>query len=292
MFDTRGGSSTLAIHLPSSAALLLLTVSYSSLGTLVLTPQRQTTAVACTPVIATRANVLDLLVLSPSGTWSALTASAIASPALASPVPAARRVVRLDGNRTGFFTLTLDDGTRLSSALPAPPSGLARRMLHAISLVIPLDDFLPLQRSVANGGVNQVERVLHSFFGVVPPSRDPADVWGAFEDKTARYAQRDPAIATLRASPTSQARVTPNGATAARRELREAIVAALHLLAEDCKLSAETMYDHVQLAQVLLPLVASLGNQGWTDAYLRRTGGALPAQGASFLQPFTVGSLC
>ncbi|KAL8291339.1 hypothetical protein RQP46_002317 [Phenoliferia psychrophenolica] len=291
IFDSHSSSSTLAIHLPHSSSLFLLSLSFTPSGTLLATPLRQLSAIiACTPVLASRSHILDLLVLSPNNSFSLLSSNALQLP-FPSPsplLPPSKKVRSLDGNRSRFFTITFEDHDRSSSFVPAGPSGLALRVWHTIALVTSLDDFGQLQseRSRREGAdptasdFEVLEQVLRALFALpVPVEEDEEDPWKAFGTATARFSARDPAISSLRTSPSSSPlqpprRTTATESAAAPRELREALVAGLHLLAEDCKILAETQHDHVRLVELLLPLVASLGIPTWTDAYQRKTGGS------------------
>ncbi|KAK4701396.1 anaphase-promoting complex subunit 1, partial [Phenoliferia sp. Uapishka_3] len=288
IFDSRSSNSILAILLPSSSSLLLLTLSWSQTGSLVVTPLRQTYAIAATPVLATRSTILDLLILGREGNWSTLSAGAqaesITGPILSRGGGGGRRIKRVDGDRSGFFTVSFEDGSRFAAAMPSPPDGLARRILHTIAEVIPLSDYVQFWREVARCKANDptvdyfqiIRDVLFNLFAVPSTIIEPSDSWSEFINATDGNSTSDPALSTLRSS-ASRLETSPvvSRTQSTTRELLEAVVLGLHLLSEDCKVLAETQQDHVKLAAVLLPLVTTLGNPSWLDAYLRKTGGAL-----------------
>lgn len=284
VFDSRSSTSTLAILLPLSSTLLLLTLSLSPDGKLVVTPLHQISAIAATPVLATRPNVLDLLFLSPDNSWGILSANGRSEAVVGPTLPEGRTVKTLDGNGSTQFVLTLDDGSRHTAALPPLPTGLALRIMHVVSAVIPLDDFLGFQREIVKwkqkdpsaSYLEAIEGVFAVSFATSAPSPPSSDVWANFIDATNSSSASDPIVAGLLSStPPPQPALGPATAAPTSREPLEAIILGLHLLIEDLKLLADTHEDYLALSALVLPLVAALGLPNWVDYYERKCGGSL-----------------
>lgn len=298
IFDSRGETCTLAIHLPSSMTLLLLSLSRSPNGSLLVTPITQLPALSTTPIFGTRSKILDLLILTPEQTWSLVTVSGrvdeIQGPGR---LPAGRRVVKLEGDRSRTVVLQLDDGTRWATSASLPEKGLALKTLETLSLLLSLDDFVQFRKAVGQWRVNEPgATVMDAIVGVLdslwsPSSKEPPiidssaslsnDPWAEFLRKTSPPSTEeihDPILRNLSSSTprhaTPDTSSNPHTILAAPKNL-QAVIFGLHLLAEDAKLMKETQGECIVLCELLARLTAAVGLFEWAERYRKILGLAI-----------------
>lgn len=282
MFDSRSSStSSLAIVLPSTSTLLLLTLARIEQGRISVTPLLQVSAIAATPVLASRGNVLDLLFLTPDQEWRVVSAGGRIETVRSPKLPEGRRAVKLEGDGSALVRISLDDGSTFSSTLPPPPGGLALECLHALSLALSVESFHQLQTAMT---ARRVESARSTHFealvdilglqGTPAPLASDATAWAAF----LRHSDEDPILAALRTSSSSRPPLTTPPPRVPMVQLsqrqRETVLLALHLLAEDLKLQSGRMGDCLIMLAVVKSLAAGLGLRHWVDEYRRVTGGA------------------
>ncbi|GAA5900848.1 hypothetical protein JCM8208_004626 [Rhodotorula glutinis] len=292
LFDTRSStSSTLAIHLPAAQVLLLLGLALDASGTLAASPLSELQALSAVPVLATRRGVLDLLYLRPDQSLALVTADGkeVAVPFAA--LRAGRSIVSLDGNGSSTVLVTLDDGSRrLSSFAPPEPGALATTCLEALASVLPLEDFVQLQSAVfererqdeaaARASSRTARRelalqlVLDELFDTQPRAAPTSPFDEMVQRASSRHAHggQDP-LAALRASPRPLG--PPVAATAGPTPLREhdqAILLALHLVAQDARLASGSESEVRVLGRWVARLAAAKGLVGWVDYWRRLLG--------------------
>lgn len=289
--DSRSSSSSalttvLAILLPTPQILLLLCISRSLEGRLVVTPIQQLSAISATPILATRSSVLDLLYLTPDSKWGAVTANgAVQSVEGAATIPDGARVSRLEGSGSSNVVINLDNGSRFNSSAPSFPAGLALRCLHVIATVLPVADYISFQslvtsRKESTPGCSYLEAILgviESSVGVaVDDDTVDEDPWSNFvEQSTRENTSQDYLFTALSSSASSTHLPTTNlPITTTPEEYRtlEAILLGLHLLAEDCTLIVESQHEYSSLVPSLMYLAARLGLRNWIDYYHRASG--------------------
>lgn len=207
---------------------------------------------------------------------------AVAAP---SRIPGGAQITRLESDGSSAITIVLDDGSRLCSSAPLAPTGLALRCLHAISLSLPLHEFILFQRSVygrkeTSIGSSYFEALAHVILAaveetIVQEEIAPASAW---ETYLATRAVKDASLATLRSVPlvsSKAGRPVPVRDSSICAQL-QAVLLGLHLLAEDCKLVVSTQGDYMTLVPVLVALATGLGAREWVDHYVRQSG--IPCQ--------------
>lgn len=273
IFDTRSSTSSLAILLPRSTTLLVLTLSHIENGRIGVTPLHQASAIAACPVYCSRNNILDLVFVSPEQQWIIISARGRMEP-ISTPtiIPERKRLLRVEGDGSNEVMITLDDGVKqITNLLKRSATGLALECLQAIAAVTPFETFYNFQKAVSNFKSNNPS-ISHfeSIFVLLgqPPaiSKSPVSI--------------DPILAGLRSSTpatTSSASSTSstNPATSTydfTSAEREIVFLGLHLLTEEMKLSSETMVKFQELMKKMLELAARLGLRFWVDHYLRLSG--------------------
>lgn len=287
MFNSRDNcASTLAVHLPTPATLLLLNVRRSQIGAIEVSPLCQVPALSATPCLLTRPRILDLLFLKPDGSLGVVTSGGHVADIPTPSLPAERKIQRLVSNSASSVLLELDNASRYSVAFANAPNGLALRCLEAFSAVLPHADFLEIHDAFFRArGVRHticdfdiLAGVLKEAFSAVEPEpASPDPVWAAFQEATALADLNDPLVSMLRAGADGPAedRVKQSTLTAQplTRQLK-AMLSALHLIAQDLKLSTTSVEDFVRLSHAVRNLAASLGLTAWVDAYDRQAGGS------------------
>lgn len=244
-------------------------------GRISVVPLLQTSAVAATPVLATRPHVLDLLFVSPDGKWAVINAGGKIESVEGPTLPSGKRIEKLSGDGSREVVVTLDDSKRFVTTVPDTPTGLAMDCLHVLSLVLPLETFFSLQSAISSW-----KRTVagSSDFGAI------AAVLGGDQamDSTPpeHIPESDAIFANLRSSPTP-----PTPASTPHQQVVsiispaeiDAAFLALHLLSEDYRLFTDTISEYQELAGLLLDLATSMGLYRWVDEYRRATGRPLKA---------------
>ncbi|KAM0747870.1 hypothetical protein T439DRAFT_305034 [Meredithblackwellia eburnea MCA 4105] len=294
IFDSTPTNATLSVLSRSTSTILLFSLSYSQEQSIVAQPHSQHSAIAAMPVLATRPDITDLLLcLTPDGKdWKLLTAGARECEVEIPEIPEGRTVTRLEGDESSQIIVVLDDSSRFTINCPSfvPCSQLALHVMWAISLAVDLDDFSNFQQQVGRhpkskeggGGepLDAIADVLATIFGCEPEiSTTPVDDWTNFIQSTQHQTSLDPIASLLRSSPISFPTASPPPLIprpdSARRTL-EAIVMALHLLAEEYRMSLKHQKEYLALATLLGPVLRAMGLETWMDSYARRTGLVFP----------------
>ncbi|GJN93756.1 hypothetical protein Rhopal_006813-T1 [Rhodotorula paludigena] len=284
LFDSRTAtSSTLAIHLPSAQVLLLVQLTFAQDGTLSVAPMRELQVVSATPVVATRPNVFDLLYLRPDRSLALITAEGREVNVPSPKLPDGRVIRSLDGDFSAVVAFTLDNGSRLLTRLDPPARGLAGQCLRALGLVLELDSFDELLRAVTARQASEdplavLEEVLHELFGLQKAEK-PVDPFAAMLGRAAHVAP-SPSFSHLRSSAKSDRppRVIPLDSPLSPQQ--DAILRALHLVAQDARLVTATQHDFVSTGKLVARLAGACGLLGWVDYYRRLLG---PALGDTFV---------
>ncbi|GAA6053253.1 hypothetical protein JCM3770_002679 [Rhodotorula araucariae] len=285
LFDTRSSaSSTLAIHLPSAQVLLLLSIAYTSAsGTFTATPLSELQAISATPVVATRRDVLDLLYIRRDSSLALVTADGKETDVPIPPLSPGRFISSLDGNSSAAVVLTLDDGSRRLTHFDPPVSGLASKCLQALAEVLSLDDFSRLHSAVhsigregvaASGSHEQaLEDVLDELFAVQPRTVAPSP----FDEMLRVGSTASSPLGPLRSSSGAPGPVLapPPPSTSAPSPQQQAVLLALHLVAQDTRLSSAAERDVLVLGRLVARLAAAKGLAGWVDYWRRLCGSAL-----------------
>ncbi|GAA5839235.1 hypothetical protein JCM9279_002636 [Rhodotorula babjevae] len=294
LFDVRSAtSSTLAIHLPAAQVLLLLGLAVDPSGTLFANPVSELQALSAVPVLATRRDVLDLLYLRPDQSLALVTADGKEFVVPSPQLPLGRTIASLDGNGSSTVLLTLDDGSRrLTTFTPPEPGALATACLEALAAALPLDDYVKLQSAVferereheaAAWARSKTARrelalqlVLDELFGAQPraPPTSPFDEMVQRTSSSLEPGASNP-LARLRASPSALAPPAAPGAPSPLREHDEAILLALHLLAQDARLASGSEDEVRALGRWVARLAAAKGLVGWVDYWRRLLGSSL-----------------
>jgi len=295
LFDTRSPtSSTLAIHLPAAQVLLLLGLSLEHSGILGANPLSELQALSAVPVLSTRRDVLDLLYLRPDQSLALVTADGKEAAVPYPTLPPGRSITSLDGNGTSTVLLALDDGSRrLTTFEPPEPGALATTCLEALAAALPLDDFVQLQSAVferecqgeaASWSRSRTARrelalqlVLDELFGAQPRAA-PTSPFDEMVQRTSSRVEpgmQDP-LAKLRASPqTLGPPAAPEAAPSPLREHDQAILLALHLVAQDARLASRSEDVVRALGRWVARLAAAKGLVGWVDYWRRFLGSSL-----------------
>ncbi|KDE02819.1 hypothetical protein MVLG_06656 [Microbotryum lychnidis-dioicae p1A1 Lamole] len=282
LFDTRRDKSMLAILLPQSQTLLYLSVDAQSVA-----PIRQTSATHACVVSHLRGNgVKDLLVKQPGAQgWRIAHVQGHDEPITFDGRIGEGPIRKLEGNGSGHVCVTTLDGNRSLVELPTNEllrEDLTRTCLQALSLTLSTDQFVSLERKVR-----------------VTCQRDRSGAWAAFTAILLRQGEvevsgnhRDAATVIIQATNDApndpvlgvfrslrSAKVAPSNARqiaspldATEREDLKVVVATLHLVAEDLRLSTLKMDECKRLSQLVFSLAASLGLEEWVDVYRRSLG--------------------
>ncbi|BGP51376.1 Anaphase-promoting complex subunit 1 [Rhodotorula kratochvilovae] len=279
LFDVRSpASSTLAIHLPSAQVLLLLSLTTSSSGALTAAPLSELQAISATPVLATRRNVLDLLYLRADRSLALVSADGKEAEVPLPPLPHGRAIASLDGNSSTSVILTLDNGSRCLTHFEPPGPGLVSRCLEALAAVLPLDDFAQLQSAVhqrervGRTRSHALQDVLDELFAVQPRASPPSP----YEEvlRLARAARAP--FGALRSSVRAVApALVPQPATTTLTPQQQAILFALHLVAQHARLESASEREVLVLGRLVARLAAAKGLAGWVDYWRRLLGPAL-----------------
>ncbi|SCZ94668.1 BZ3500_MvSof-1268-A1-R1_Chr12-3g04033 [Microbotryum saponariae] len=282
LFDSRRDKSMLAILLPQSQTLLYLSVDAHS-----VVPIRQTSATHACVVSHLRGNdVKDLLVKQPGAQgWRIAHVQGHDEPITFNGRIGDGPIRKLEGNGSGHVCVTTLDGTRSLVELPTNEllrEDLTRTCLQALSLTLSTDQFVSLERKVR-----------------VTCRRDRSGAWAAFTAVLLRQgevevsenhrdaatviiqatndAPNDPVLGVFRSLQSatvapSNARQIASPLDATERDDLKVVVATLHLVAEDLKLSTLKRDDCKRLSQLVFSLAASLGLEEWVDVYRRSLG--------------------
>ncbi|ORY35597.1 hypothetical protein BCR39DRAFT_510961 [Naematelia encephala] len=254
--------------------------------------------IAAVPVLATRHRIFDTLALSPDGHLGLVTSGTQQIP-VTLPLHAgdgrdevARKLAtslsmvvqqapvdRIVGLVAGP-TLIFEDGERLRVSLDhrLRPS-LARRCFEALSFALPPDAFFTLKRElllqiqslpVAQRGDDLWDvfsRTVRNMLGM-PTAMAPAAALDRLSEEAAQHA--DPTIRRLARS-SKPVRSLPN----AYDVPDPSILLALHLVAQDCRLSSSRQPDLQRLVPLVVELASMVGKWEWAD-YWRRILPAMP----------------
>ncbi|WOO83833.1 Negative regulator of mitosis [Vanrija pseudolonga] len=272
--------------------------------------------VAAVPVLATRSNVLDTLLLAEDGSLNLFSASshqmAVQIPRVLTAdgrdevahklaaslsmvldgdgevVSSERRVVDLLDASGSKVTVVYSDGDRLRVSLDFEPAqGVACRCLEALSYALSQNEFAQLseaflaelqqqmapQRSEVETQWRTLSNVLYTMCGLTPSPEHDTRVellsgWSTQSDPVLRrLAQRIKMVERTPASTTAD--------TVRPHSLTPNVLLALHLVAQDSRLSSATASWLTHLAPVLLRLSAAIGREDWVDYWRRLMPGAL-----------------
>ena len=169
------------------------------------------------------------------------------------------------------------DGRPVRIKLARGPNGLVGRCLDALDFVLEADEATRLRSSLARTGggtVAEWDPFVNNLLGLVglqnrPPSAPPAvrSPWDRV--KQSPQHSRDVALSTLEPWVDASERRLGRAPTGVDLARVARVTGALHLLAEDCKLSLVRMVDLERLGQLIATLAAALGRADWVD-YWRR----------------------
>lgn len=202
-----------------------------------------------------------------------------------------QEILELNGDRSRSILTIMKDGSRYLNSTPPLVTGLPLRCLQVISEALPLDvylNFLDTASTIATKGsidMNSIVQVLHHYFGIEKDEQLNSDPWSNFLNSTINHSNSsDPLLALLAESFESSLPLLKRSSYRISGILEEhlsSIIVALHLLAEDSKLSIDTQQDYQELSELILTLVGALGLEDWIDAYRRIV------TSVSFLTPST-----
>lgn len=269
--------------------------------------------VAAVPVLATRTNVLDTLLLAEDGSLNLFSASshqmAVQIPRVLTAdgrdevahklaaslsmvldgdgevVTSERRVVDLLDASGSKVTVLYSDGDRLRVSLDfEPPQGVASRCLEALSYALSQNEFAQLseaflaelqqqiapQRSEVDTQWRTLSNVLYTMCGLTPsPELDTRT-----ELLSSWSTQSDPVLRRL-ARRIGRAPASTTAETVRPHSLTPNVLLALHLVAQDSRLSSATASWLTHLAPVLLRLSAAIGREDWVDYWRRLMPGSV-----------------
>ncbi|GAA5990620.1 hypothetical protein JCM11641_007058 [Rhodosporidiobolus odoratus] len=297
LFDQQSTSSLLAIHLPASSSLLILTLSTNPSGEFVASPLRQFAASDCTSVLGTRAcaGIRDLLVFRPEGGAGLLTAGGREID-LSLPPSWLEGVTGVDGNSGMSVVLNFASGQRRTLPVASLVDGFKREELghicvEALAQVLLLDDFVRLlssilekERELADGRDRRwraLKAVLHELYATPDPSSSPrpSNAYESFLASSSASSSGDPILSFFAHSPSAPASHTlPPAMQEPPSPQQQAILSALHLVGQDLRLRAspEKRRDATRLSRKVGVWAARCGLEGWRDYYSRQLGQFVP----------------
>jgi anaphase-promoting complex subunit 1 len=225
------------------------------------------------PIISTRVQINDALMLSSAGDLQLLTSDCRT---IAVAAPGGRRVIQLSDPVGSEFTATFKDGSRSRCAVDGRlKDNTSLACFEILSLFISPQDFFNLKVELTTRKANSwtaFEEVLQAVLGLSLDSQEPVRPLDRLTNQSSSSV--DPLRRRL-------ACLRPNYGTAMTRSRtlleceqfsqnnRAACLLALHLLAEDCRLDS---VRETQLSK-LIPLIARLANAlrrpEWTDHWMR-----------------------
>lgn len=235
--------------------------------------------------------MLDLVFLTPEGGCAVVTAEGRTEELPLAALPTGRKLVTMQGDGSRDLILGLDDGTRYLSSAARLPGGVTRRCLEALSLVLPIEEFVTLQREVRERREGEddweaFQRVVEALFsnGEAEERERGAekDPYAAFLAATSWDAMADPLLSSLRTStsPICPPSLPPSSSPPDAH--LQAVVWTLHLVAQDAKLEQTREKEWVQVARLVLRLSDRVGLRYWSDAYRRSLGELAKGDGESF----------
>lgn len=235
----------------------------------------QVPAVSATPIILTRPQVLDLLLLKTDGHLAVATVNGHLENISTPHLPPGRTLSSFIGSLSSTALAELDDGTMQALKFIPPPSGVTGRCLQALSLVLPMPDFLDLNHifhssridSSTRSDLDALSSVLETFSGMTAAESGPQ----RYRTDTL---SSDPIYTFLRSSKSRNASVrAPLSRSCTLSSHLEAVLTTLHLVAQDLKLSTTEDVSWIELAHLIRRLASAVGLPAWTDSYNRQLGG-------------------
>lgn len=188
-------------------------------------------------------------------------------------------IKELNGDRSRSILTTEKDGSRHLYSTPPLPQGLPFRCLQVLSEALPIEIYINLLETagtlVTKGSIdmNSIVQVLHHYFGIEKDNQTNSDPWTNFLSSTMNYSNiSNPLLAVLAEGiekPLPVLKPSSYRITGILEPHLKSITMALHLLAEDSKLSVDTQQDYQELSELILTLVGALGLEDWIDAYRR-----------------------
>ncbi|GAA5931103.1 anaphase promoting complex subunit 1 [Sporobolomyces koalae] len=290
LFDqTRSNrEATLAIHLPSTNRVLILSLtsdevnrhdgssSTSTSSTLPKTkcePIKQLNAIDICPVIATRPNVQDLLMVNERGQSELVAMRGMSLGPLSTEAITAHESTGIESDGGSNIVLA---NHKSFVQLEFEMDPLGQTVLETIAQVYDSDRFesflskVMLQtRNETGRGYDRVKAVLESTYGF------GHDLTGSTITKRSSSSP-DPFLSRLRRSNTHTAQTPSRPATSGGNvELVPAdfsILYALHLVVQSLRLRISTSRDAFKLARLVAKIAAAVGAKGWLDEYIRTWG--------------------
>ncbi|KAI0358750.1 hypothetical protein OH77DRAFT_1518715 [Trametes cingulata] len=304
LFDQRWNGkisrSLLGICLAATETLLIYEVARTHTGTLQIRPVTRLLATAIAPIIATREQIADLLVLEIDGSLKLLTHGTYelpldVKPAVSPPGDRAVRVVGLSHALRNTVSLEFSDGSAVCTSFEmTPQDGLVQDLLHMLALTVPADTFFGLHLSFlrrwASRGFSCVEGVELRMFQEAlweVLGLEAAEHHGSQADEGSpawRRLETNESIARFREDPVLRGLRLPGAATCSMpfrkptfkpTAQHAAVLLALHHVAEDRRLSISTYTDVPRLAPLICRLAIVIRPE-WADYWKRLCPDAMP----------------
>lgn len=275
--------------------------------------------IAAFPILSTRRDVFDLVCLDTKGDLHVWCASSALEMDVAIPnvtaedgrdevanqfasslsmaldgngaaVSHARTIVGLADANGSCVSVVYSDGAQVRVSLDCtPPPGIVARTLESLSYTLSNDLFGYLFRTYLLE-VNRLptherrdrsklwrllSRILLDEFGLTPTVNNDGWSDSIMRQLALRVKRSNSGGNDNRSSP------EPSLDSLTRATNMPKVLVALHLLAQDCRLSSTTESDLPLLAALIIPLAATIGRQDWVDYWTRlvpkvATGTALP----------------
>lgn len=275
LFDIRQSTSTLAIHLPIAATLLLLKLAVSATGLAPATMLREVPATSAAVVSSSRAPVQDLLIRKPDGSLALLTADGLEEgppPLSAGCADGSAASLRSDGHSS----VNVGDNGSMSR-LPRRSEEARDLCLEVLAQVLPLDAFTRLRTDMAacDSSDEALQALASLLIGGTGGDTQPVDVRSSSSARLPGLPASDKGLRSLlRPGPaaarrrTGRAQPSPPGASRAR--VFETALFALHLLVQRLQLETAQRGNARAVSQLVLRLVTAAGFSAWIDYYARK----------------------
>ena len=276
LFDQRSKEeATLAILLPSTSSLLLLSLTATADG-IECKPMKQVEGVKdiCT-IKATRPRVKDLLLLKNGGGLGVVSQNGIELE-LSEGEDEAVEGIESDGGQRVLLSYKASDGEvrRKMRCINMGLDELSEKVMETLAQVLKVEEFEGISRGVLGGhtrgsteGFERVKGTLEGVFGIAEEAKKERvvmdEVDSAFLNRLRRPA---PSSSTVLAS------FTPTSSTVNFTSSHYAILLSLHLLVQSLRLRISTIPRAKDLAKLVVRLSSAIGARGWVDEY-RRTWG-------------------